>query len=83
MIELYKDFNNCDTKLVLIFPIFDEELEKYIHENFRYNAVREKILRKFSPAIREKMLDIKDIKVTKKELDKYIESRKDLKDILL
>lgn len=73
-LELYEEFTKTPCKLVLILPKIDEELEKIMFNSVRnrFVTVKDRILKKFMPAIDRKLLEIVEIDVEKKEFDQYI-----------
>lgn len=77
MIELYQEANKCASKLVLILPRLDEDLKKILFNmpDNRFTILKEKISSKFEPAIKNGLLEILQLDITKKELDKYINEK--------
>lgn len=77
MIELYQEANKCASKLVLILPRLDEDLKKILFNmpDNRFTILKEKIASKFEPAIKNGLLEILQLDITKKELDKYINEK--------
>ena len=57
-LELYEEFTKTPCKLVLILPKIDEELEKIMFNSVRnrFVTVKDRILKKFMPAIDRKLL---------------------------
>lgn len=79
LVELYGEINECDSKLVLIIPKIDEELEKIIGDARRWKYLKERIYQRFDPAINNDLLEIKEIDVSKDELDDYINKKENNK----
>ena len=80
-LELYEKSNKIHSKLILILPKIDKELETILYRTNRnrFNMVREKIEKIFEPAIRNNLLEILEIEVTKNEIDKYIKEKENNK----
>lgn len=75
-VKLYNDANKTSGKLVLIFPKFDDDFKGILHS---YSSYTENLKDQFNPAINNGLLEIQEIPVSKKELDKYISEKDDLK----
>ena len=77
MIELYQEVNKCTSKLVLILSRLDKDLKKILFNmpDNRFTILKEKIASKFEPAIKNGLLEILQLDITKKELDKYINEK--------
>ena len=76
-LELYEEANKIHSKLILILPKIDKKLETIMYKTNRdrFNIVRERLEKRFEPAIRDNLLEILEIEVTKNELDKYIKEK--------
>lgn len=75
MVEIYGKINSTDSKLVLIIPNIDNELEKIIGNNQRFAHFRERIAYRFEPAINKGLLEIKEVNILKSEIDEYIDKK--------
>lgn len=77
MIELYQEANKCASKLVLILPRLDKDLKKILFNmsDNRFTILKAKIASKFEPAIKNGLLEILQLDITKKELDNYINEK--------
>lgn len=77
IIELYQEANKCTSKLILVLPKMDSDLEKdgYDIENKKFAILIERIRDKFKPAIENGLLEVLEVNVSKKELDDYINKR--------
>lgn len=71
-VELYGQRNNLASKLVLLVPKVDKEISDIVGINPNLNIQLKLLNRDFSPAIANKMLEIREINVSKDEMDKYI-----------
>lgn len=76
-VELYQESSNCPSKLVLILPSVDKDLEKILFNRTdnRFSLLKEKINDKFAPAIKSGLLEILKVDVSKKELDDYLNQK--------
>lgn len=84
MLSIVKNFNensNKKAKLVILVPEYDDEMKKimsYYASSIHLNS--EKILLdRFEPAIRNNLLEITRVLITKRELDEYINNQDMLK----
>lgn len=71
-VKLYNEANKTSGKLILVFPKFDDDFNEIIHSYPRY---KESIKNQFEPAIKSGLLEILDVPVSKKDMDKYIEEK--------
>lgn len=71
-VKLYNEANKTSGKLILVFPKFDDDFNEIIHSYPRY---KESIKNQFEPAIKSGLLEILDVPISKKEMDKYIEEK--------
>jgi len=76
-IELYQEVNKCTSKLVLVLPKPDRELEELLFNGSdkRFTLLKERISNRFEPAIESGLLEILEVDVSKKELDDYIDQK--------
>lgn len=75
LVELYGDINKVTSKLLLIIPKFDRELEEIIGSGRRFEHFKERICNRFEPAIDSRLLELKEIEVSKREIDEYINKK--------
>lgn len=74
-VKLYSEVNDVSGKLVLIFPKFDDDFKDIFRS---YPGYEENIKNQFEPAIRNGLLEILDVPISKKELDQYIKEENKL-----
>ncbi len=76
-IELYQESSKCPSKLVLILPNVDKDLEKILFNRTdnRFSLLKERINSRFEPAITNGLLEVLEIDVSKKELDDYLNQK--------
>lgn len=75
-IELYQEFSKCSSKLVLILPKMDKELANILFPNMdTFCTPKARISYQFEPAIRNNLLEIMEVDISKEELDKYIKEK--------
>lgn len=72
LVELYGEINKVISKLFLIIPKFDRELEEIIGNGRRFEYLKERTYNRFEPAIDSGLLEIKEIEISKTEMDEYI-----------
>lgn len=76
-IEVYEDFSKTSCKLVLLLPKYEDKLRKLLpngNVDIIFKA-KERIINRFQPAIDNHLLEIREIDITKKELDDYIKEK--------
>lgn len=80
-LELYQESNNILTKLILLLPKLDNELESILFNSSRdrFGVVKDRIEKRFEPAVENKLLEIVEVEVSKQELDNYIKEKEDNK----
>ncbi|MBQ8892124.1 MAG: hypothetical protein IJ068_04650 [Bacilli bacterium] len=80
-IELYKDYSKIPCKLVLVLPKFEKELEKILFNTSRdrFSMIKDRISNRFDPAIKNHLLEIVEVDVSKEELDNYIKEKEESK----
>lgn len=81
VVEMYGKTNNTVSKLVLIIPNIDIELEKIMGDKKRFEHLKERIYYRFEPAIDKGLLEIKEVNVLKNEIDDYINKKEDNKQL--
>ena len=71
MIDSYRQYTHIPSKLILVIPKMDSELEKVLYEINTDSAIK-RVMKRFEPAINNKLLEIKVVDITKKELDEAV-----------
>ena len=76
-VELYKDIKGVRSKLVLVLPNYDKDLNDVLlyFSKDRFKKAEDRIKDLFEPSINKGLLETKIIDVTKKELDDYIKEK--------
>lgn len=75
MVEMYGKTSSTVSKLVLIIPNIDKELEKIVGDKKRFEYFKERILDRFEPAIDKGLLELKEVDILKSEIDEYINKK--------
>lgn len=75
LIELYGEINKATSKLLLVIPKYDRELEEIIGNGKKFEYFKNKIYDKFEAAIESGLLEIKEVDISKSEIDEYISKK--------
>ena len=78
-LEAYREISKTYCKLILLYPSFDKGLEKYLVKLELYNHSKEKIKDMFDSSIKDGLLEIREIPITKKEIDNYMKTKENQK----
>lgn len=73
-LELYKK-NNRPCELILVIPKPDKELEEILAEKTSYSNFKDRISSKFRIAIDKGLLKIKEVPISYKEIESYLEKK--------
>lgn len=71
LLKDYREVNNNFSKLFLIIPRYDDELDKIMMGNSRNQMIIKMIEDKFCNAIQNNLLEIKLVDVSKEEIDNF------------
>lgn len=75
MVDNYQKYTNIPSKLILLIPNSDSKLKEKIGDMFQINYV-DRIKKKFSPAINNNLLEIKEIKISLEEVENELNNSK-------
>jgi len=77
--QIYGEKNNTNSKLVLIFPNFDERLKEKMPERQleKIDRIRKRINNVFEPAISNGLLRISNTEISLEELEDYLKEKEE------
>jgi len=76
LVKKYGEVNNSISKLILTIPIFDDKLKEIMHDQDRVVRRISLLENTFAPAIKNGLLEIRKIELTKEELDEELNKNK-------
>ena len=75
MVDFYQKFTDVPAKLILVIPKMDDALQELLWEQ-NNKSIIERINKKFAPAIKNSLLEIMEVDVSKQEVDEMLKNKR-------